>query len=299
MIQLNTSRVGTHARSVLSATHVFSRQTRLRCGKTMLCVLLGIVCLLGSAMNSASAQSPTADAAVESPVRDSAWYDEQTGQILPVEVEDQRSDTENRDSRWTGVSTTGGKAAKAPAATTGGFSWGRLFGWLMLIALLTGLVSVLVWVFANSDFDFNSGTIEQSLITGQQLDQQTRQRMEHLPEALRDTTVNPRGQAEKLMQEGQYNEAIIYLFGHQLLLLDRVHWLRLARGKTNSRYVRETRRSEPMTGQRLQETVASFERAYFGRHEISQSEFERLWQQNEAMEQDIQHASSPKKTGAA
>ncbi|WP_430454231.1 DUF4129 domain-containing protein [Rhodopirellula europaea] len=247
------------------------------------------------------AAQPAAAESVDSPVSGSIWFDEDARELIPVEVSDQQTDTDNRNSRWTGVSTNKAKATPAAPATTPttGLTIARLFGWLMLAALLIGLVSLLAWVFSNSDFDFTPGNVEQSLLTGEQLDRQTRQRMEHLPEALRDTSVNPRAQAERLMQAGQYNEAVIYLYGHQLLLLDRVHWLRLARGKTNSRYVRETKRSQPDAGNRLQQTVSAFERAYFGRHEISQAEFQRLWETNAVLEQSIQAADSVRKTGAA
>ncbi|MEO9590318.1 DUF4129 domain-containing protein [Rhodopirellula bahusiensis] len=241
------------------------------------------------------------EANLASPVEGSVWFDEDAGELVPVEVDDQQSENENRDSRWTAVRSNKSRTAPAApvAATNTGFSFARLFGWLMLGTLLVGLVTLLAWVFTNSDFDFTPGSVEQSLLTGEQLDRQTRQRMEHLPEALRDTSVNPRAQAERLMQAGQYNEAVIYLYGHQLLMLDRVHWLRLARGKTNSRYVRETVRSQPDSGQRLQQTVAAFERAYFGRHDLSQAEFMRLWQSNAKLEQDIQSADSVRKPGAA
>ncbi|MFG0264395.1 MAG: DUF4129 domain-containing protein [Rhodopirellula sp. JB055] len=243
-----------------------------------------------------SAETATESSRI-SPVSDSVWFDEETGNLLPVEVEDQRSEAENRASRWTAV--TSNKTTAANPAPHTNFSFARLFGWLMLGGLLIGLVSILAWVFANSDFDFTPGNIEQSLLKGETIDRQTRQRMEQLPEALRDTNVNPRTEAERLMRAGKFNEAIIYLYGHQLLLLDRVHWLRLARGKTNSRYVRETKRSRTETGTRLQQTVSAFERAYFGRHELSQAEFERLWQYNAMLEQEIQAADAVRTPGAA
>ncbi|EKJ99174.1 hypothetical protein RBSH_05482 [Rhodopirellula baltica SH28] len=266
-----------------------------------------VVCVLFSSISlqvmtrQAFADQPTETEIVASPVTGSIWFDDDAGELIPVEVSDQQTDTDNRDSRWTGVSRNKAKPAPAaPAAgANGGFTIARLIGWLMLAGLLVGIVSLLAWVFANSDFDFTPGNVEQSLLTGEQLDRQTRQRMEHLPEALRDTSVNPRAQAERLMESGQYNEAVIYLYGHQLLLLDRVHWLRLARGKTNSRYVRETKRSQPDAGNQLQQTVSAFERAYFGRHEISKDEFQRLWQTNAVLEQEIQAADSVRKPGAA
>lgn len=259
-------------------------------------MIAAIICLLMLPM---PASTPSLAATeISSPVKDSVWYDSSTGDLVPVEVADQQSDARNRGSRWQQSA----KTKPAATTTTGGnwnFSLAELFGWLMLVVLLVGLVSLLAYVFANSDFEFGQRTIEQTLLTGRELDQQTRQRIEHLPEALRDTSVNPRGEAERLMNVGQYNEAIIYLYGHQLLLLDRVHWLRLTRGKTNNKYIRETRQAHRPSGEKIQQTVRAFERSYFGRHAPTQAEFMALWQNNLTLEQDVQMAASTKSRSAA
>ncbi len=111
--------------------------------------------------------------------------------------------------------------------------------------------------------------------------------MKHLPAELRRTDVNLRSEAERLMQEGQYDQAIILLFAHQLLLLDRATLIRLNRGKTNGKYVRETRSVDPESAQWLRATVAAFERSYFGRHPIEQDDFTELWQSNLKLEESI------------
>jgi hypothetical protein len=68
------------------------------------------------------------------------------------------------------------------------------------------------------------------------------------------------------------------------LLLDQVGMLRLNRGKTNRKYVRETRSFDADAANPLQATVTAFERSYFGRHVISRSGFEDLWRANSALE---------------
>ena len=97
--------------------------------------------------------------------------------------------------------------------------------------------------------------------------------MKHLPAELRRTDVNLRSEAERLMNAGQFDQAIILLFGHQLLLLDHAGLLRLSRGKTNGRYVRETRAADHESADRLRLTATAFERSYFGRHTIAAGEF--------------------------
>ena len=57
------------------------------------------------------------------------------------------------------------------------------------------------------------------------------------------------------MQSGEYDQAIILLFAHQLLLLDGYGALRLNRGKTNRRYIRETRAVNPDAAKCLAVTI--------------------------------------------
>ncbi len=86
----------------------------------------------------------------------------------------------------------------------------------------------------------------------------------------------------------RFDQAIILLFAHQLLLLDRVGILRLNRGKTNGKYVRETRGSDPDLARRLRATVSAFEMSYFGRHDLSRDRFSELWNSNLKLEQAVQ-----------
>ena len=86
------------------------------------------------------------------------------------------------------------------------------------------------------------------------------------------------------MKLGAYDAAILCLFGHQLLLLDRRGILRLSRGKTNSRYVAESKRESPETATLLRATADAFEASYFGRHTPTPEAFANLWQANEQLE---------------
>jgi hypothetical protein len=116
------------------------------------------------------------------------------------------------------------------------------------------------------------------------VDEQMLERMKHLPAEVRHSDVNLRSEAERLMNLSQFDEAIVMLFGHQLLLLDRCRVLRLARGKTNGRYVRETRGNAPEANPFFVNTVSAFEASYFGGHTPSAERFARLWQENETLE---------------
>ncbi|MDA7979258.1 MAG: hypothetical protein MPJ50_10885 [Pirellulales bacterium] len=81
--------------------------------------------------------------------------------------------------------------------------------------------------------------------------------------------------ARKFAETGRYGDAIIYLFSHQLVELDRAHLIRLTKGKTNRQYLREIQTSK-MRSLMEQSTVA-FEDAFFGHYEINKDRFERCW----------------------
>jgi hypothetical protein len=161
---------------------------------------------------------------------------------------------------------------------------GNVIGWLILGAMLLGLAMLLLYAFskispvdvAKDDGGTRAGGLKQ--------DEQLMRRMKELPAELRRTDVDLRTEAERLMKLGELDEAIKCLFGHQLLLLDRRGALRLARGKTNGRYVSETRRELPEAAGLLRETVAVFEASYFGRHSPTVETFRSLWMDNEQLE---------------
>jgi Domain of unknown function (DUF4129) len=120
-------------------------------------------------------------------------------------------------------------------------------------------------------------------------DEQMIQRMQELPAELRHVTGNLREQTLQLIAANRFDLAIITLFGHQLLLLDHAHMIRLSRGKTNGRYVRESRSADADAANLFQKTVNAFERCYFGRYSLSREEIESLWQDNLQLE-EIVHA---------
>ena len=63
--------------------------------------------------------------------------------------------------------------------------------------------------------------------------------------APKDATVN-RALARLYEKRGNFNQAIIYYYSYQLVTLDRRQVIRLAKGKTNRQYLRETGRRGPL-----------------------------------------------------
>lgn len=270
--------------------------------KCTLCFALLAPCLL-LAMKSTTAQTTSTQSSEEiqtqakRAVGNRAWYDSEADRLVPLEVKTSEDDTVHRDSRWLPKPK---KIRQAPAngATSGGarnsiqrffdflgaaLSSANLFAWGVLILLIVVLVAILVFAYSRIDQqpDFSARTKKSPL---DEMDDETlAERIEQLPEELRQQTTDLRGAAQQMMQEGYFDRAIILLFGHQLLLLDRHQLIRLSRGKTNRQYLNEAR-SHAEGRSILRKTVDSFESSYFGKHPISSDRFALLWEENERLE---------------
>ncbi len=91
-------------------------------------------------------------------------------------------------------------------------------------------------------------------------------------------------EAGRHYQEGNYSEAIIYLFSYQLVELDRFALIRIAKGKTNRQYLRELG-SSPSLRTPLELTMRAFEDVFFGRQTLDRAGFEACWNQLPLFEQ--------------
>lgn len=113
-------------------------------------------------------------------------------------------------------------------------------------------------------------------------------RIENLPFQMEQRrTGDLLGDASRLYDAGNYNEAIIYLFSHQLVQLDKAHLIRLTKGKTNRQYTSELR---PRMALRsiVTHTMLAFEDVFFGHHQLSKERFEICWKQIEDFNRELQ-----------
>ena len=101
-------------------------------------------------------------------------------------------------------------------------------------------------------------------------------RVEALPFQLDPLTGSLLDAARRAYAGGDFARAIIYLFSHELVELDRRHLIRLTRGKTNRQYVRELRGQGALPGL-LSQTMVVFEDVYFGDRALSRERFETCW----------------------
>jgi hypothetical protein len=232
-----------------------------------LVLLLAGIFLLTS---DAAAEDET-DAAVQD-ARDSLgssgtfpWYDRQADAPRPLRLKTVEDDSENRASDWN---------PSAPTIRTmPNISW---LGRILSIMGLTALVALLVLAVVFITRAFLSGEVTEAagskvVETGQDVDH-----VEHLPFQLRKPTGDFLSEARRLYEAGDYSQAILYLYSHFLVQLDKQHVIRLAKGKTNRQYLRETR-PRAVLHQILEITMVSFEDVFFGHHKISREQFETSW----------------------
>lgn len=98
-------------------------------------------------------------------------------------------------------------------------------------------------------------------------------------------------EARRCYDAGDYNTAIVYLYGHQLLKLDQNQWIRLAKGKTNREYLRELSGRGELQGV-LARTMVPFEDVYFGDHSLDRTRFEACWNDVERFDRLVERASA-------
>jgi len=83
-------------------------------------------------------------------------------------------------------------------------------------------------------------------------------------------------------QAGNSRMAIVYLFSHLLLVLDRKEFILLTKGKTNRTYLwelKEHRQVRPF----FRQIMTAFEQVFFGQYQLTESEVETLFQEAESL----------------
>ena len=111
-------------------------------------------------------------------------------------------------------------------------------------------------------------------------------RVDALPMPLSVVPADFLAEARRCYERGDYARAIVYLFGHQLMQLDRHQRIRLARGKTNRQYMREVG-PWPALRRLVEPTMIAFEETFFGHRSIDRLAFEACWSRLEEFESQV------------
>lgn len=241
--------------------HAPSKLARALAAAARLIVLM----VATSAMAKADLSKP--DVAVESAKKPLAgspqitWYDPKTDDFRAAKVE---------------------PPAPPSRRNPGDMNWLMWLGWGLLALLLGYLIFLLVTSFLHREVQFRTEVVNAS-VGGDII-----ARVEELPVTLSKSPADYLDEAQRLYRKGDYAQAIIYLFSHQLLQLDRRHWLRLIKGKTNRQYLREVRRSASPHATTLADmfegTVLLFEEVFFGKRLPPRSAIDAVWREIEHFE---------------
>jgi len=141
-------------------------------------------------------------------------------------------------------------------------------GWIAIGVLLAGAVYLLIRAFLRRERR-KSGESGEEPVGGAD-------RVESLPLPVGGRRLDLLAEAQRCRQQGDYGRAIVFLFSHQLLQLDKHGRIHLARGKTNRQYLREIR-PWPSLGGLIEQTTLVFEEVFFGHHALELPAFEACW----------------------
>jgi hypothetical protein len=177
------------------------------------------------------------------------WYDRTKDGLQPVEI----------------------RAQAEPSSWRVGMELDSPLFWCALTALAIVLAAVIVMLLHAVRLRKSSaGNRGKPLTVGEA------ERIEALPYPVARTNLSLLDQARNFYRAGNYAAAMIYLFGHQLVQLDRRQIIRLAKGKTNRQYLREIGRADVLR-QLVAQTLVAFEDVFFGHHDIEKQRFEACW----------------------
>lgn len=226
------------------------------------CLFLGVPFARVTLASDDSAPPPRADYArlarqtFQSPTRSFPWYDAKQDRLKPIRFKPPRDWKLNWNwpFRW----------GRLPTSSIQWAAWliiGLVLGWLLYLLLQAYL--------RRAAQAARRPRITSSTPTGSS-------HIEALPDEARVHLGDLLAAARHAYQQGNYRQAIIYLFSHQLVELDQRQRIHLARGKTNRQYLRELSPHPPLRGL-LEQSMLAFEAVFFGNCPLSRAEFETCW----------------------
>lgn len=189
------------------------------------------------------------------------WYDKSADALQPVHVREP----------WRSAPSSNSQSASLPSL--GSFSLPEALAYGFLLAALGVIVWLLIRAYLNGE-EISVATPDRA----RQAAVDDAARIEALPFRLRRGETDLLAEARRLYDEGQYGEAIVYFFSHQLVEMDRHQVIRLARGKTNRQYLRDLRRWPPLRNL-IERSMVAFEEVFFGGHALDRARFESVWRE--------------------
>ncbi|MEQ8787671.1 MAG: hypothetical protein RIC55_15315 [Pirellulaceae bacterium] len=203
------------------------------------------------------------------------WYDAQQDELRRIELTPDQSDDDagNRNSDWSAEPKPQPPQNSNPMVrgTSGGLGAVLQAGfWILLAVAIAAVIGLIAWAFVRNS-PRQQAKAEAENLTSREVD-----RLEELPFAVKRPQSDLLGEARRHYEQGNFAEAIVYLFSYQLVELDKHQIIRLSKGKTNRQYLGESRRL-PVVLPLLEQTMVAFEDVFFGHHTLDRARFESCW----------------------
>lgn len=206
---------------------------------------------------------------------DFPWYDEENDTIRRIDVETPEEVATHRGSKWQA------KPTQAPSANR--ISWlaglfeafGVILTWLLWVGI-AAVFALLIFLLLRAFMNIGAEAGASSEGPEDEVSRTEEDLIESLPFQMKRPQGDLLAEARRHYEQGNYGEAIIYLFSYQLVQMDRHDIIRLARGKTNRQYFREVW-PRPDLRKMFERTMVAFEDVFFGHHSLDREGFESCW----------------------
>ena len=166
------------------------------------------------------------------------------------------------------------------------WQWVQYGVWVALAMLLTVLAYLWMRAIGRHETQAKGATWDEEEERRHESDS-----IEQLPFQVKRPQADLLGEARRHYEAQEYRDAIIYLFSHQLVQLDRHQQIHLAKGKTNRQYLHEIA-SQTRLCQVLRQTMLTFEEVFFGNYELDRERFEVCWNRLNEFERLVKSTSA-------
>lgn len=226
------------------------------------CVLWAIALAAASPPPAAPASNTTAEPAAKALARGNyPWYDAQADALKPVEPPYQPAEPKIR------VPSSGGSNAA--------FDAGQWVVFVLIALGLAALIAVIAWAWSRGQFASDP-------VPSSTAPERSPTRVGDLPAGLGAIDGDPLAEAARLRASGDYAGAIVRLFAHQLLALDRHRLARLMPGRTGRQLVRSV--ANASVRDLVTPALRLFEEVYYGHNAPSAEAFEAVWEKAQTLE---------------
>jgi len=151
------------------------------------------------------------------------------------------------------------------------FDWIQFVFWIFIALLLGILAYFLIRAYLNREDRLVLSEAEEAKVN----EIGDAERIAALPFNVKQGT-DLLEEARRHYQAGRHGQAIVYLFSHELVELDKRQRIRLTKGKTNRQYLREIGSAGALRTL-LEQTMVAFEEVFFGGRPLDRARFESCW----------------------